>query len=131
VIEALVNLATNGALDRIDQLGKPARELYQWRLHHHHAKSGSPLDADNSAFAAAHPLALAGDAAATESLFPMMNASEIPNAAGNARRGTSKRQRTFQFDHAALSVGDGDLCTDDLAPEQSRSRTSSQPLYER
>jgi hypothetical protein len=77
VIEALVNLATNGALDRIDQRGKRARELYQWGLHPHHAKSGSPLDADNAEFAAAHPLALAGDAAVTqESLYPMMNASE-------------------------------------------------------
>lgn len=79
----MVNLVTNGALDRIDRRGKRARELYQWGLHPHHAEPGSPLAADNAAFADAYPLALAGDAAVTqESLFPMMNASENLNAAG-------------------------------------------------
>lgn len=81
--EALLNLVTNGALDRVDRRGKRARELYQWGLRPHHAEPGSSLAADNEAFAEAYPLALAGDAAVTqESLFPMMNASENLNAAG-------------------------------------------------
>ena len=79
----MLNLLTNGALGRIDQRGKRARELYRWGLHPHHAEPGSPLAADNAAFADAYPLALAGDAAVTqESLFPMMSASENLNAAG-------------------------------------------------
>jgi len=48
--EALVNLLTNGALDRVDQRGKRARKLYQWGLHPHHAEPGSPLAGDNAAF---------------------------------------------------------------------------------
>lgn len=80
--EALVNLLTNGALDRVDQRGKRARELYQWGLHPHHAEPGSPL-ADNAAFEEAYPLALSGGVGVTEeALFPMMNASENLNAAG-------------------------------------------------
>src|SRR6516225_8589036 len=55
IVEALVNLATNGALDRIDQRGKRARELRQWGLHPHHAEPGSPLAADNDAFQSAYP----------------------------------------------------------------------------
>lgn len=82
-VEAFINLASNGVLDRIDQRGKRARELHQWSLHPHHAEPESPLAGDNAAFAAAYPLTLAGDAAVTqESLFPMMNASENLNAAG-------------------------------------------------
>jgi hypothetical protein len=42
VVEAMVNIATNGALDRIDQRGERAREVYQWGLNHpeFHAPSG-------------------------------------------------------------------------------------------
>lgn len=83
VVEAMVNLATNGALDRIDQRGKRARELRQWGLHPHHAELGSPLAADDAAFEVAYPLALSGGVGVTEeSLFPMMSASENLNAVG-------------------------------------------------
>jgi hypothetical protein len=83
VVEAMVNIATNGALDRIDQRGTRARELYQWGLHPHHAEDGSPLAADNASFEAAYPLALSGGVGVTEeSLFPMMSAAENLNAAG-------------------------------------------------
>jgi hypothetical protein len=83
IVEAMVNLATNGALDRIDQRGKRARELYQWGLHPHHAEPGSPLAADDAAFEAAYPLALSGGVGVTEeSIFPLMNASENLNGAG-------------------------------------------------
>jgi hypothetical protein len=46
MVEAMVHIATNGALDRIDQRGKRARELYRWGLHPHHAEAGSPLATD-------------------------------------------------------------------------------------
>ncbi len=83
MVEALVNIATNGALDRVDQRGKRGRELRQWGLHPHHAEPGSPLAADNDAFQSAYPLALAGGVGVTEeSLFPMMSAAENLNAAG-------------------------------------------------
>ena len=83
IVESMVNLATNGALDRIDQRGKRARELYQWGLHPHHAEPGSPLAADDAAFEAAYPLALSGGVGVTEeSIFPLMNASENLNVAG-------------------------------------------------
>lgn len=82
-VEGLVNLATGGALDRIDQRGKRARELRQWGLHPHHAEPDSPLAADNASFEAAYPLALSGGVGVTEeSLFPMMSAAENLNAAG-------------------------------------------------
>jgi hypothetical protein len=83
IVEAMVNLATNGALDRIDQRGKRACELYQWGLHPHHPDPGSPLAADDAAFQAAYPLALSGGVGVTEeSIFPLMSASENLNAAG-------------------------------------------------
>ena len=83
MVEAMVNLATNGALDRSDQRGKRARELRQWGLHPHHAEPGSSLAADDAAFEAAYPLALSGGVGVTEeSLFPMMSASENLNAVG-------------------------------------------------
>ncbi len=83
MVEAMVNIATNGALDRIDQRGKRARELYRWGLHPHHAEAGSPLATDNASFEAAYPLALSGGVGVTEeSLFPMMSAAENLNAAG-------------------------------------------------
>lgn len=67
---AMVNLLTNGAMNRIDQQGKRACELYQWGLHPHHAEPGSPLAADNAAFEKAYPLAPAGGTGVTkESLF--------------------------------------------------------------
>jgi hypothetical protein len=76
-------VATNGALDRIDQRAARGHELYQWGLHPHHADSGSPLAADDVAFEAAYPLALAGGVALTEeALFPAMSATENLNAAG-------------------------------------------------
>lgn len=76
-LEMLVNAASGGVLDRIDNRAKRARELRQWGLHPHHPEPASPLAADDAAFAAAYPLLLAGDAAVTEEcLFPMMNASE-------------------------------------------------------
>jgi hypothetical protein len=82
-VEAFVNIATKGALDRIDQRGKRGRELRQWGLHPHHAEPGSPLTADNDAFESAYPLALSGGVGVTtESLFPMMSAAENLNAAG-------------------------------------------------
>jgi hypothetical protein len=83
MVEAMVNIATNGALDRIDQRGKRARELYRWGLHPHHAEAGSPLATDNASFEAAYPLALSGGVGVTEeSLFPLMSAAENLNAAG-------------------------------------------------
>ena len=60
IVEAMINLATNGAMDRIDRRGRRARELYQWGLHPHHAEEGSPLAADNDSFESAYPFALAG-----------------------------------------------------------------------
>ena len=81
IVESMVNLATNGALDRIDQRGKRARELRQWGLHPHHPEPGSPLAADDTAFEAAYPLAWSGGVGVTEeSLFPMMSAAENLNA---------------------------------------------------
>ena len=83
IVEAMVNLATNGAMDRIDQRGKRARELRQWGLHPHHAEPGSPLAEDDAAFEAAYPLALSGGVGVTEeAMFPMMSASENLNAVG-------------------------------------------------
>src|SRR5262245_60616793 len=81
--ELLINMATNGALDRIDQRAGRGRELYQWGLHPNHADPGSPLSADDAAFETAYPLALAGGVALTEeALFPAMSATENLNAAG-------------------------------------------------
>jgi hypothetical protein len=77
MLEALLNLASGGVLDRIDNRAKRARELRQWGLHPHYPEPGSPLATDDTAFKVAYPLVLAGDAAVTEeSLFPMMNATE-------------------------------------------------------
>lgn len=78
----MVNRATNGALDRIDQRGKRARELYRWGLHPHHPAAGGALAADDAAFQSAYPLALSGGVVTEESLFPLMNASENLNVAG-------------------------------------------------
>lgn len=76
-LEMLVNAASGGVLDRIDNRAERARELRQWGLHPHHPEAGSPLAADDAAFAEAYPLVLAGESAVTEEcLFPMMNASE-------------------------------------------------------
>lgn len=90
--EALVNVATNGAMDRVDQRSRRARELRQWGLHPHHAERGSSLAADDAAFEAAFPLALSGGVGVTEEvLFPMMSATESLYAVGLLieRRGAS------------------------------------------
>lgn len=77
LIEMLLNLVTNGALDRIDSRAERAAELRQWGLHPHRPDLGSPLAGDDCAFQEAYPLLIAGDAAVTEEcLFPMMNATE-------------------------------------------------------
>ena len=81
--EFLINIATKGVLDRIDNRAARGRELYQWGLHPHHAEPGSPLAADDAAFEAAYPLALAGGVALTEeAMFPAMCATENLNSAG-------------------------------------------------
>jgi hypothetical protein len=81
--EFLINVATKGVLVRIDERAARGRELYQWGLHPHHAQPGSPLAADDAAFEAAYPLALAGGVALTEeALFPAMSATENLNSAG-------------------------------------------------
>ncbi len=81
--EALFNRKHNGVLVRIDERGQRCGDLYQWGLHPHGAELGSPLAADDAAFAAAYPLTLAGPQAVTEhALFPAMSAVESLNTAG-------------------------------------------------
>ncbi|OCB50714.1 hypothetical protein A5677_23280 [Mycobacterium malmoense] len=96
LLETLLNLASGGVLDRIDNRAKRARELRQWGLHPHHPESGSPLAADDTAFKAAYPLVLAGDSAVTEeSLFPMMNATENLYAAASLVEERSKTRDLY------------------------------------
>ena len=81
--EALFNLANNGVPTRIDDRGRRAGELFQWGLHPRTAEPGSPLAADDVAFAAAYPLTLAGPQAVTEhALFPAMSATESLHTVG-------------------------------------------------
>lgn len=81
--EALFNIANRGVLTRIDERGQRCGDLYQWGLHPHVAEAGSPLSADDAAFAAAYPLTLAGPQAVTEhALFPLMSAAEGLHTAG-------------------------------------------------
>jgi hypothetical protein len=81
--ELLFNLAHNGVLTRIDERGQRCGDLYQWGLHPHQAEEGSALAEDDTAFAAAYPLTLAGPQAVTEhALFPAMSAVESLNTAG-------------------------------------------------
>ncbi|MDA4088714.1 hypothetical protein MHAS44199_24020 [Mycolicibacterium hassiacum DSM 44199] len=80
-IEAMVNLATNGSLYRIDQRAKRGAELRQWGLNPQRPQPGSPLAADDAAFEHAYPEALSGGQGVTEeSLFPMMSAAECLGA---------------------------------------------------
>lgn len=95
-LEALLNLARGGVLDRIDNRAKRACELRQWGLHPRHPEPGSSLAADDAAFQLAFPLALAGDAAVTEeSLFPMMNATENLYAVALLVEERSKRRDLY------------------------------------
>jgi hypothetical protein len=81
--EAFFNLAHNGVLTRIDERGQRCGDLYQWGLHPHTAEAGSPLAADDAAFAATYPLTLAGPQAVTKhALFPAMSAAESLHTAG-------------------------------------------------
>ncbi|BBY60668.1 hypothetical protein MSAR_38040 [Mycolicibacterium sarraceniae] len=60
VAQLVVNLMTNGAVDRIDQRAKRGAELRQWGLHPHMPDEASSLAADDSAFERAYPEALSG-----------------------------------------------------------------------
>lgn len=95
--EALFNFASRGVLTRIDERGQRCGDLYQWGLHPRAAADGSPLAADDAAFAAAYPLTLAGPHAVTEhALFPSMSAAESLNTAGIlVGRRKSHRQTHF------------------------------------
>lgn len=80
-VEMMVNLATNGSLDRIDQRAKRGAELRQWGLNPKLPEPGSPLAADDAAFHQAYPEALSGGQGVTEeALFPMMSAVECLGA---------------------------------------------------
>ncbi|SPM35797.1 hypothetical protein MRAB57_3628 [Mycobacterium rhizamassiliense] len=81
--ETLLNLATNGVLNRVDERGQRCGELYQWGLHPRTADPGSALAADDAAFKATYPLTLAGPQAVSEhALFPLMSAAESLHTAG-------------------------------------------------
>jgi hypothetical protein len=126
--ELLFNLAHNGVLTRIDERGRRCCDLYQWGLHPHHAEEGSALADDDTAFAAAYPLTLAGPKAVTEhALFPAMSAAESLNTAGVlvARRRSHRQPHIAEvlqlcrvaMESAALSIwllseGDRDVRRD-------------------
>lgn len=81
--EALFNLTHNGVLIRIDERGQRCGDLYQWAIHPRTAERGSPLAADDAAFAAAYPVTFPGPQAVTEhALFPAMSAAESLHTAG-------------------------------------------------
>lgn len=81
--EALINFANHRVLTRIDERGQRCGDLFQWGLHPRVAEEGSPLAADDAAFAAAYPLTLAGPHAVTEhALFPSMSAAESLHTTG-------------------------------------------------
>lgn len=81
--EFLFNLAHRGVLTRIDERGQRCGDLYQWGLHPHTAEEGSPLAADDAAFAEAYPVTSPGPQAVTEhALYPAMRAAESLHTAG-------------------------------------------------